>query len=164
MSPWMIAGATVDVVHALLMVAWLVGLPLLFYRRWPRLTRAYAIYALAFIVLYQVSDIALGECFLTTVARSFWQRAPADLMGGASQEWFTVRLVQKVFDMTPSYRSITLTAQALVVLTALGALYALSPWGRRLRQRLAAVEVKSEARDRRAPPTTNRPVWPRSAE
>jgi hypothetical protein len=42
-------AALIDVTHALLMAAWVLGLPLLFWHRWPRWTRAYAIYAIAFV-------------------------------------------------------------------------------------------------------------------
>ncbi len=45
-----------DLVHATLMAAWFAGLPLLFWRAHPRVTRIYAVYALLFIVLSQLSN------------------------------------------------------------------------------------------------------------
>lgn len=123
MSGWQALGAGVDLTHALLMVLWIAGLPLLFYRKKPHLTRLYAMYAIAFVVLYQLSRVVLGECFLTTISRACWQRAPRDLMGGASDEWFTVRLAQTIFHLTPSHKAITILAQVLVFVTAAGALY-----------------------------------------
>ena len=123
MNVWQALGAGVDFSHALFMVLWIAGLPLLFYRKKPRLTRLYAMYAISFVVSYQISRVFLGECFLTTISRAFWQRAPQDVMGGASDEWFTVRLAQAVFHMTPSHKAITSIAQVLVFVTAAGALY-----------------------------------------
>ena len=120
---WSVLGATVDVAHALMMAAWVVGLPLLFWHQWPRATRAYGVYAIVFIVVSQVSHAILGECFLTTLARACWLRAP--LSGGASpvsDEWFTVRLARFVFRLSPSHRAISLASEALILLTAVGAL------------------------------------------
>jgi hypothetical protein len=111
-------GATVDLIHALLMAAWILGLPLLFWRRWPRWSRAYAIYAIAFVVVNQVSLALLGECFLTAIARACWQRAGG--AAGATDEWFTVRLAQAVFHMTPSHRAIKVASEVLILLTAVG--------------------------------------------
>jgi hypothetical protein len=117
-----VLGSTVDVVHALLMAAWVVGLPLLFLRRWPRTTRIYGVYAISFIVMSQVSQITLGECFLTTISRGLWESSPGAARG--SDEWFTVRLAKWVFDKTPSHRAIVLLSEFLILLTATGALMA----------------------------------------
>ncbi len=119
---WHVLGASVDLIHALAMVVWVVALPLLFVRRWPRATFAYAIYALTFVVLNQVSQWVLGECFLTTIARSFYEhrgpKAPP-----ASHEWFTVRLAEAIFSLSPSRRSITIASEVLIMITAIGAIY-----------------------------------------
>lgn len=125
---WPVLGATVDFLHALSMAVWLVGLPLIFWKSRPRLRRAYAIYAIVFIVMNQLSHFVLGECFLTTISRFFWERTPE---GGAKNvdEWFTVRIAQAVFDMTPSHRTINILTQILVLLTAAGALYSLAGSG-----------------------------------
>jgi hypothetical protein len=109
-------GAGIDLLHALLMAAWMLGLPLLFWHRWPRLTTRYAAYAIAFIVANQVSSYLLGECFLTSLARACWQRAGAVPSG----EWFTVRLAEAVFRLTPSHRSVRLSSEALILVTAAG--------------------------------------------
>src|SRR6185369_14576291 len=61
-----VLASMVDFVHALFMAVWVLGLPLLFWRRFPRATWWYAVYAVTFIVLSQGSRIWLGECFLTT--------------------------------------------------------------------------------------------------
>jgi hypothetical protein len=116
-----IAGSIVDFVHALLMAAWVLGLPLLFWRRYPRLTRGYAVYAVGFIVLNQLSRLFLGECFLTTVSRWLWERGGAPPRSAPS-EWFTVRLALAVFHMAPSHRSITVLSEALIFVTAVGML------------------------------------------
>lgn len=121
---WRVLGSGVDVVHALLMAAWILGLPLLFFRRWPRLTRAYGIYAITFIVLSQASEWLLDECFLTTIAGRLWSRAGADAPID-TREWFTVRVATWIFDMAPSHRSIVVTSEVLILATALGVVLSL---------------------------------------
>jgi hypothetical protein len=119
---WQILGSGVDFVHALLMAAWIVGLPLLFVRRWPSLTRAYAIYAIAFIVLSQASEWLLGECFLTTIAGQLWTQVGASVPVDTS-EWFTVRLAKWIFDMAPSHRSIVIASEVLILVTSVGVVF-----------------------------------------
>jgi polyferredoxin len=118
---WSILGSAVDVLHALLMAFWVLGLPLLFVRRWPQASRAYGIYAIAFIVLSQASEWILGECFLTSIAGRLWNGA-ADPVPVDASEWFTVRLAKWVFDMAPSHRSIVIASEALIFATAIGVL------------------------------------------
>src|SRR5688500_1053202 len=115
MSP--IFGSAVDVVHALLMAAWVLGLPLLFVRRWPRLSWAYGVYVIVFIVVSQASEWILGECFLTTIAGWLWTGAPGAAAIDTS-EGFTVRLAKWVFDMAPSHRSIVIASEVLIFATA----------------------------------------------
>jgi hypothetical protein len=120
---WSAVAAFVDVAHASLMAAWVLGLPLLFWRRWPRLTRAYAVYALVFIAVNLSSRALLGECFLTTIARACWQAAArADGRAPVPQEWFTVRMAEAVFRLTPTHRGIKRASEALIFLTAIGVL------------------------------------------
>jgi hypothetical protein len=121
---WQILGSAVDVIHALLMAFWVLGLPLLFVRRWPRLSRAYGIYAMVFIVLSQASEWILGECFLTTIAGRVWNSG-TDVVSVDASEWFTVRLAKWVFDMAPSHRSIVIVSEVLIFATAVGALLTL---------------------------------------
>lgn len=121
---WPALGAFVDLLHSLLMAAWVIGFPLLVWHRWPRLTRAYCVYSIAFVILNQVSQALLGECFLTTIARMCWMRAPAGSVPTGMNEWFTVRLAQAIFHLTPTHRSIKLLSEILVVLTAVGVLVA----------------------------------------
>jgi hypothetical protein len=118
---WTWLAATTDFVHALLMSAWVLGLPLLFWRRRPRLTRAYGIYAIAFIVVSQVSHAVLGECVFTAVARWCAEHASSSSTP-VSEEWFTVRAAQAIFHLTPSHRGVTWVSEALIFVTALGAL------------------------------------------
>ncbi len=120
---WSTLAACVDFAHASLMAAWVLGLPLLFFRRWPRATRAYAVYAIAFVALNLASRALLGECFLTTLARACWQEAAR--AGGrvpVPREWFTVRMAEAVFRLTPSHRGIKLASEALIFVTAIGVL------------------------------------------
>jgi len=116
-----VLGSLVDFLHALLMVGWVAGLPLLFLPRYRRLARAYALYAVVFIVLNQGSRLFLGECFLTTLSRYLWEHgsAPAASVPG---EWFTVRVARAVFHLTPSHRSIKILSEALIFVTAVGML------------------------------------------
>jgi hypothetical protein len=134
---WQALAIATDLIHASLMVAWVVGMPLLVWHRWPRLARWYAVYAIAFVVITQLSRWILGECFLTNIALSFWERVPAS--APPSHEWFTVRLAQAVFHMAPSHRSIAILSEILIAATALAALRSL----RALRSRPA------EGHDRR---------------
>ena len=123
---WAMLAASVDLIHALLMAAWMAGLPLLFWHRWPRLTRAYGIYAVAFIVVSQASHWWLGECVFTTLAR--WCASSSSIP--VSEEWFTVRLAQAVFDMTPSHRAVVWISEGLILVTAIGALASHRQWHR----------------------------------
>jgi hypothetical protein len=123
---WQVAGASIDFFHALLMATWVVGLPLLFFHRWPRATRAYGIFAITFIALNQLSALVLGECFLTSIARFFWQHPSTwGSPSAPSDEWFTVRLSSFIFHLSPSHRSITRVSEALILVTAAGVLLSL---------------------------------------
>jgi hypothetical protein len=103
------------------MVGWVAGLPLLFWHRFPRATRWYAIYAVVFIVINQGSRFLLGECFLTTIARMLWEHGGAPPRT-APGEWFTVRMAMMVFHLIPSHRSIKLLSELLIFVTAVGML------------------------------------------
>jgi len=116
-----VLGSLVDLLHALLMVAWIAGLPLLFWRRYPRASRWYAAYAIVFVVINQASRYFLGECFLTTIARLLWEQGGAPPRS-APGEWFTVRVALAIFHMAPSHRSITVLSELLMLVTAAGTL------------------------------------------
>lgn len=123
---WSVLGTTVDLIHALSMAAWAIGLPLLFWHRWPRLSRAYAVYAIVFVIASQGSRLLIGECFLTAIARAFWQHpGTPPTVGASAHEWFTVRLARAVFSMSPSHRSIAIASELLAVFTAAGVLFAM---------------------------------------
>jgi hypothetical protein len=122
---WQMLGSVVDAFHALLMAAWVLGLPLLFWPRWPRLTRAYGIYAIGFILGSQASHLLLGECVFTRLARFFWELPGPGDPRASSREWFTVRLAEAVFHLTPSHRSIVLVSEGFILATAVGVLVSL---------------------------------------
>jgi hypothetical protein len=133
---WQSLAAAVDLAHAIFMTAWVLGLPLLFWHRWPRLTRAYGVYAIAFVVVSQISRQVLGECFLTTLARALYRlAAPSGISNG---EWFTVRAARAVFQFAPSHRAISLVSEGLILLTAAGALWSLHTFSRRAARRAPA--------------------------
>jgi hypothetical protein len=113
-TKWSVA---VDVFHAFCMAAWILGLPLLFTRRWRVATRVFAVYAVTFVVVSQGSQWLLGECFLTTLARLAEGRGAA-----ADPEWFSVRLARWVFGMAPSHRAVSRAFNVLVLVTAVGTL------------------------------------------
>lgn len=120
--PQAFAVAT-DFVHAMLMAAWIGGLPLLFWHRWPGATRIYAVYAVGFVVVSQLSQWLLGECFLTNIALSFWRQVPSS--APVSTEWFTVRVAQAIFHLAPSHRAIVWASEPIIVATAAGTLWSL---------------------------------------
>jgi len=112
----------VDLLHAASMVAWIGGLPLLFVRRWPRLSRAFAVYAVAFVVISQGTQALLGECFLTTIARAL-ARLGAERGSLVDDGWFTQRIARSIFGLAPSRRTISVTFDVLVGVTAVGVLF-----------------------------------------
>ncbi len=121
---WAFLAACVDFLHALLMAAWVCGLPLLFCHTRPSLTRIYGIYAVVFIVISQVSHWLLGECFLTTVARWCATSSPVP----ESDEWFTVRVSQAIFHLAPSHRAVVWVSEGLILVTAIGVLRSQRVW------------------------------------
>ena len=113
-------SAAVDVIHALAMLAWGIGLPLLFWHRWPSVSRGYMVYSLVFIVLSVVSQRLLGECFLTTLARDLYaQGTNEDLRDRTS---FTARLVETVAGLRPSERLAVRLWELAVFVTCVGML------------------------------------------
>jgi hypothetical protein len=109
----------VDLVHALSMITWGLGLPLLIWHGLPRLSRAYMWYSLAFIVITLLSHWLLGECVLTTLARFFWEAA-----GGARDRVpFTVLFVNAVAGIRPSSRSAVLIWEFAVLVSSAGSLW-----------------------------------------
>lgn len=121
------------------MAVWVLGLPLLFIRRWPALRLRYALFAVFFVVTSQLSMVFLDECFMTTLARFFWEQAPVKEV---SHEWFTVRLARAVFGMAPSHRAISRASEALILVTAAGVI--VSARGKR-RPFVTAQEAHAEA-------------------
>lgn len=127
-------ASVVDFLHALAMVVWVGGIPLLFWHRWPRLSRGYVVFCILFIVTMRVSDWLLGECFLTTLSRALWQWGSPD-PSAAPREWFTVRFADFIFGLRPARRSVILASEALLLLCAVGMLVYL--WRARRRPRRA---------------------------
>ena len=113
-------SAAVDLAHALAMLVWGVGLPLLFWHRWPRLSRAYMVYSLVFVATSVSSQLLLGECFLTTVARDLAQADSNPTVRHHTS--FTVRLVEAVAGMRPSERTAVRLWELAIFVTSLGML------------------------------------------
>ena len=108
-----------DVIHALLMVCFVGGLPFLFWHRFPKGTTAYCIYCLAFIIVNQVSQYTLGCCIFTTIAGWFYHQANH----AVSNEWFAVRAANFIFGLTPSHKTLNHITEFLVAIAAIGWLY-----------------------------------------
>lgn len=111
-------AAIADLVHTGAMIVWALGLPLLFWHRWPRPARIYVWYALSFTVISFVSHELIGECFLTTFARELRRAAGVQ----ADTASFTIRLVNFVAGIRPGERSIVVAWQIAIFVTSLGAL------------------------------------------
>jgi hypothetical protein len=108
-----------DVLHAILMLSWIIGLPLLFWHHFPKLSLAYCIYCIAFIIVNQVSHYTLGCCIFSAIADWFYAHAGQTM----SNEWFTVRASQFVFGPAPSHRGIKMATEAAIVVAAIGQIY-----------------------------------------
>jgi hypothetical protein len=110
---------TTDLVHATAMAVWGLGLPLLFWHRFERLSHAYTLFSITFVLTSVVSHLTFGECILTTLARELWQA------GGSFREAvpFTVTLTNRVAGLRPSTRSAVLLWEGAVLLTSLGSLW-----------------------------------------
>ena len=119
MTVYRILAASVDFVHALIMVLWGVGLPLLIWHRFQRLSRAYMWFASGFVALSLASHYALGECFLTTLARMLW-RAGGGYRDGVP---FMAVLANTIAGIRPTKRSVTLVWEAAVFATSVGSLW-----------------------------------------
>lgn len=113
-------AVSIQVFHALVMVLWIVGLPLLFWHRYPKLTISYICYAFVFIIINQVSHYALGECILTTVERWCWQHSAQH---EPTEQWFSVRFANFIFGLTPTHRDIKVVSEILIAISALGGLF-----------------------------------------
>lgn len=118
-STYELLAAGVEAVHALSMVIWGLGLPLLFWHRFPRLSELYMFYAVVFVGVSVASHFLSGECVLTTLARFLWQRAggyPDDLP-------FTTHLANTVAGLRPTKRAVVLLWEAAVLVTSAGGLW-----------------------------------------
>ena len=128
------AAALVDAVHAAAMTAFFGGLPLLFFLRWPRLSRFYAVYAVSFVVLSQGSQLLWGHCFFTPLAGWLWNRSGWPVDAG---EWFTVRVAKLVFHAAPSQHIVSRIGDAAILILAVAAIL-------RLRSHLKAQREKRQ--------------------
>jgi hypothetical protein len=110
-------AVSIQVFHALVMVIWILGLPLLFWHRYPKLTIGYACFAIVFIIINQVSHYTLGECVLTTAERWCWKHS---LQHEPTEQWFSVRFAQFIFGLTPTHRDIKIASEVLIAISAAG--------------------------------------------
>jgi hypothetical protein len=116
-------GAAVDALHALAMVVWGLGLPLLFWHRWRTVTRVYTTYSLIFIGISVASHLLLGQCFLTVMSRELYLAGHhPELREGAS---FIVQAVEFVAGIRPSERWAVWVWQAALFAGSAGTLWSL---------------------------------------
>lgn len=109
----------IEALHALSMLVWGLGLPLLFWHRFRRLSEIYMIYAIAFVVVSVASRWLLGECVLTTLARMLWN-AGGGYRDGAP---FIARLTNAVAGIRPTERQVVLTWELAILLTSVALLW-----------------------------------------
>jgi len=120
-------AAAVEFSHGLVMVLWGLGLPLLLWHRFQRLSRLYMWLSLAFVGGSVLSHQLLGECVLTALARWLWQRAGVPV----EEVPFIVQLTNQIARIRPSARSAVLMWEAAIAIYCMGFL-----WGqKRLLQR-----------------------------
>jgi hypothetical protein len=102
------------------MLAWGLGLPLLVWRRWPRVRHAYVWFSLGFVLVSLASHLLLGECVLTLWAHSLWQAT-----GEANQQVpFVVTFTNRIAGVRPST-----DAAVLIWELAIAAYCVLGLWG-----------------------------------
>lgn len=112
-------AVSIQVFHALVMMLWILGLPLLFWHRYPKLTIGYACFALVFIIINQISHYTLGECILTTMERWCWDHSGHHI---TTEQWFSVRFAHFIFGFTPSHHGIKVATELLIAISAIGGL------------------------------------------
>lgn len=131
-------AAGVEIVHALAMIVWGLGLPLLVWHRYERLVRAYMWFAIAFVTTSVVSNLVFGECFFTTLARHLWTAA-----GGFRDEVpFIVLFTNAVAGIRPSTRAAVLAWEVAIVATSIGTLWC---WRKTRRGKLDHVDDSANA-------------------
>ena len=119
MTIYKLLAAGVEFAHALSMLLWGLGLPLLVWHRFPRLSRAYMWFAAAFVVISLASHGALGECVLTRVARELW-RAGGGYRDGVP---FVALLANGIAGLRPNNRQVVLIWEMAILLTSIGGLW-----------------------------------------
>jgi hypothetical protein len=138
-----VLAAGVDFVHALAMLVWGLGLPLLVWHRHHGLSRTYMWFAIAFVAVSVASHQLLGECVLTTLARHLWQA------GGGYRDGipFTALLANTVAGLRPSTREVVLLWELAIVATSIGSLWCWHRTHPKRRRGRAATLVHLDAAD-----------------
>lgn len=101
------------------MLVWGMGLPLLVWHRFRRLSEAYMFFSLAFVTVSVGSHLLLGECVLTTLARKLW------LAGGGYRDGipFTAKMASVIAGIHPTQREVVLAWELAVVVGSAGTLW-----------------------------------------
>jgi hypothetical protein len=112
MSIYTVLAASVDLTHALSMLLWGLGLPLLVWHRFPRLSRAYMWFSAIFVVISVISHRALGECELWHAGGGYREGVP-----------FMALLANRIAGFRPSNRQVVLLWEAAILVTSIGGLW-----------------------------------------
>lgn len=112
-------AVAVDTIHALAMVIWILGLPLLFWHKYKKLSFAYCIFSIFFIIVNLTSQYFLGHCVLTSIAGFFWERSSSHV---DTTEWFVTRFTRLIFNMTPTHILIKRLTEIIIMISSIGVL------------------------------------------
>lgn len=110
----------VDVIHAIAMMLWVIGLPLLFYNKYPSLSIGYAIYSILFIIINQLSHYYWGHCIFTVLSNYYYKLANSNVDTG---EWFSIRFARYIFGLTPTHKGVNIATQLLIMISSFGCLF-----------------------------------------
>lgn len=127
-------AGSVELCHGLLMIAWGLGLPLLVWRRHPRLSHYYVRFSLVFVLGSLLSNVLLGGCVLTTLAHWLWEAGG----GHAERVPFIVTFTNRVASIRPSN-----DAAVLIWEIAIATYCVVGLWGWRDRERPEQLDAHS---------------------
>ncbi len=93
------------------MLLWALGLPLLLWHGYPRLSRAAMWFSIVFVVVSVGSHQVIGQCVLTALAGYLWQAAGGHHDGVP----FVVSLTHRIAGVRPSARAAVLAWELAVL-------------------------------------------------
>ena len=110
---WSVLAALVEFVHALLMAAWVVGIPLLLVRRWPRLRLASSAFAMASSSCRGCRSVSSASASSRRMGRRCGPARPPRACGRPRpRSGSPCAFAYAVFHLAPSHRAVTLVGEA----------------------------------------------------